>query len=90
MLRRLSILTGLTAIVGFAVYWWLTIPVTIAASALPAYTPDLANGKTTFNAGGCSSCHGVPKQEDRTRLGVVLDWRRHSEHSMCRISLPIL
>ena len=69
MLRRLSILTGLTAIVGFAVYWWLTIPVTIAASALPAYTPDLANGKTTFNAGGCSSCHGVPKQEDRTRLG---------------------
>jgi mono/diheme cytochrome c family protein len=69
MLRRLSILTGLTAIVGFAVYWWLTIPVTISASALPAYTPDLANGKTTFNAGGCSSCHAVPKQEDRTRLG---------------------
>ena len=33
------------------------------------YTPDLANGLTTFNAGGCSSCHAVPNQPDRTRLG---------------------
>ena len=34
-----------------------------------AYTPDVANGLTTFNAGGCSTCHGVPGQPDRTRLG---------------------
>ena len=34
-----------------------------------AYTPDLANGLTTFNAGGCSSCHAVPGQPDHTRLG---------------------
>ena len=33
------------------------------------HTPDLANGLTTFNAGGCSSCHAVPGQPDRTRLG---------------------
>ena len=32
-------------------------------------TPDLANGKTMFHAGGCASCHAVPKQEDKTRLG---------------------
>jgi mono/diheme cytochrome c family protein len=69
MLRQLSILAVMMAAVGFGVYWWLTIPATISASALPAYTPDLANGKITFNAAGCSSCHAVPKQEDRTRLG---------------------
>jgi mono/diheme cytochrome c family protein len=39
------------------------------AVTMAAYTPDLANGLTTFNAGGCSSCHAVPKQPDRTRLG---------------------
>ncbi|NIX76507.1 cytochrome c [Microvirga terricola] len=31
--------------------------------------PDLSNGRTLFFAGGCSSCHAVPGQEDRTRLG---------------------
>ena len=34
-----------------------------------AHTPNPANGQTTFNAGGCSSCHAVPGQPDRTRLG---------------------
>lgn len=31
--------------------------------------PDLANGQELFNAGGCSSCHAVPNQPDRLRLG---------------------
>jgi mono/diheme cytochrome c family protein len=57
------------AAIGFAIYWWLTIPAVVPASALPAHTPNLANGLTTFNAGGCSSCHAVPGQPDRTRLG---------------------
>jgi len=69
MMRRLSILAAIVIVAGFAVYWWLTMPVVIAASALPAHTPDLANGKTAFNIGGCSSCHAVPNQPDRTRLG---------------------
>ncbi|WGR92866.1 cytochrome c [Bradyrhizobium sp. ISRA443] len=69
MLRRILLLAIVAGIAGFGVFWWLTIPATIAASALPAYQPDLANGLTTFNAGGCSSCHAVPKQDDRTKLG---------------------
>jgi mono/diheme cytochrome c family protein len=69
MLRRILLLAVLAGLIGFGVFWWLTIPATVAASALPAYQPDLANGLTTFNAGGCSSCHAVPKQDDRTRLG---------------------
>ena len=51
---------------AFGVYWWLTAPVGRAADRTAAYTPNLANGQTTFNAGGCSSCHAVPGQPDRT------------------------
>jgi len=69
MLRKLSRLVGTLLVAGLAAYWWLTMPVAMSAAALPAYTADLANGKTTFDIGGCSSCHAVPKQEDRTRLG---------------------
>jgi mono/diheme cytochrome c family protein len=47
----------------------LTRPATVPASALPSRTPDLANGKEMFFAGGCSSCHAVPGQDDKTRLG---------------------
>lgn len=69
MLRR--VLPGFVIVVaiGLAVFWWLTIPAVVTASALPAYTPNPTNGLTTFNAGGCSSCHAVPAQPDRTRLG---------------------
>jgi mono/diheme cytochrome c family protein len=35
----------------------------------PFHRPNLANGLTAFNAGGCSSCHAVPGQPDRLRLG---------------------
>ncbi|MDI4233081.1 cytochrome c [Bradyrhizobium sp. Arg237L] len=69
MLRRTYPAVILAGIVAVGVYWWLTIPSTIAASALPAYEPDINNGSTIFNAGGCSSCHAVPDQPDRTRLG---------------------
>ena len=54
---------------GLGIFWWLTIPAVVAAASLPAYTPNLANGLTTFNAGGCSSCHAVPNQPDRLKLG---------------------
>ncbi len=69
MLRRILLLAIAAGIAGFGVFWWLTIPATVAATSLPAYQPNLANGLTTFNAGGCSSCHAVPKQDDRLRLG---------------------
>jgi mono/diheme cytochrome c family protein len=68
MLRRTIIAGLLAAGLGLALYWWLTAPV---ALALPAASraPDLANGQALFNAGGCSSCHAVPNQPDRLRLG---------------------
>ena len=49
--------------------WLLTMPETVKPSALPAYIPNIANGRTMFFAGGCGSCHAVTDQDDQTRLG---------------------
>jgi mono/diheme cytochrome c family protein len=68
MRRLLVVLAVLIAIVG-ALFWFVTMPESVPASALTAHKPDLENGKVMFNAGGCASCHATPKQEDRTRLG---------------------
>lgn len=69
MLRRFLMLAAAVVAIGAAVYWWLTMPASIPASSLPARTADPVNGQVIFNAGGCASCHAVPKQDDRTRLG---------------------
>jgi mono/diheme cytochrome c family protein len=69
MPRRIVSASILATIVAFGVYWWLSAPAATLALTGPAYTPNLANGQTTFNAGGCSSCHAVPGQSDRLRLG---------------------
>src|SRR6202045_3990046 len=69
MLRRILPLVVVAAAVGVAIFWWVTVPAAVPSNLLPAYTPNLANGFTMFNAGGCSSCHAVPGQPDRLRLG---------------------
>ncbi len=63
------LLAAIAAVAGLAAFWFLTIPAIVPASTLAAHTPDLANGKEMFYAGGCASCHAVPKQPDMTRLG---------------------
>ncbi len=70
MPRKLAVV-GMVIVVALALaaFWFLTIPETVPASALGPRTADLANGKTMFHAGGCASCHAVPKQEDKTKLG---------------------
>src|SRR5919205_608650 len=69
VLRKLVLLAVALAVIGAAVFWLVTIPATVPASALPSRTPDAANGKTVFYAGGCASCHATPGQDDKTRLG---------------------
>jgi mono/diheme cytochrome c family protein len=69
MLRKLIVVAVTTGIIGLATLWFLTVPQTVPESALAAHTPDLTNGKELFYAGGCVSCHAVPKQPDKTRLG---------------------
>ncbi|MGQ0681312.1 c-type cytochrome [Bradyrhizobium sp.] len=69
MPKRIFLALALLAAIGLGVFWWLTIPQSIAAGSLPARQPDVANGQAMFNAGGCSSCHAVPDQPDRLKLG---------------------
>src|SRR2546426_9628703 len=69
MLPRILLTVVVAAAVGLAIFWWLTTAAAVPSNLLPAYTPNLANGLTTFNAGGCSSCHAVPNQPDRLKLG---------------------
>jgi mono/diheme cytochrome c family protein len=73
MKRALSAIV-LLLIAGALGFWILTAPATWAAlrgdGALAATRPgDAARGERLFYAGGCSSCHAVPGQEDKTKLG---------------------
>jgi mono/diheme cytochrome c family protein len=69
MLRKLVTFALLVILVGLAAFWWLTKPSIVEASALAPHTPNAENGRTMFYAGGCSSCHATPKQDDKTKLG---------------------
>ena len=72
-MRTFTLIAAGILVAALAVVWMLTLPATVPASALPAYTPNVDNGRTMFNAGGCASCHatpaGDPDKVDRTRLG---------------------
>ena len=69
MFRKLMLWVVSVAVLGVAAFWVVTIPASVPSGALGPHTTDLANGKEMFLAGGCSSCHAVPKQEDSTKLG---------------------
>jgi mono/diheme cytochrome c family protein len=69
MLRKLVIAVAIVAVLGGTAFWLATMPRTVAAGALAPREADLANGRTMFVAGGCSSCHAVPGADDKTRLG---------------------
>jgi mono/diheme cytochrome c family protein len=72
-LRAFVFIVATGAIFALAAIWILTLPAVVPAAALPPHKPNLANGETMFNIGGCSSCHAVPNNDpekvDRTRLG---------------------
>lgn len=67
-MRRLAIVVVLALIGALAVFWYLTAPKHVPASALAGGAPNLENGRTLFAAGGCASCHAAAKDE-RTKLG---------------------
>src|SRR4051812_47386019 len=68
-MRRLPFIACVLSAIGFGAFWFVTIPATVPASALPARQPNLANGKEMFYAGGCASCHATQGQDDKTKLG---------------------
>ena len=72
-LRKLTLVAALGIIVALAAFWILTLPAVVSGRGAAALQPNLANGKTMFDIGGCASCHAVPNKDpdkvDRTRLG---------------------
>src|ERR1700761_1154131 len=69
MLRRIFLVLLLAGAAAFGAYWWLSAPPARWSQTVTAGPPDAANGETIFNIGGCSSCHAVPNQSDRLKLG---------------------
>jgi mono/diheme cytochrome c family protein len=69
MIRILALAALLIAPIGAGGFWALSIPQTISPDSLGPHQVDLENGKTLFEAGGCVSCHAVPGQPDKSRLG---------------------
>jgi mono/diheme cytochrome c family protein len=68
------------AVLGALGFWGLTSPSAYAlirgggqatpiTSAGLSQQPNIDNGRTLFYAGGCTSCHATPKQDDKLRLG---------------------
>ena len=73
VMRKLALSAAAVAVAIALILWWLTVPATVPAAALPPHTAALDNGRTMFNAGGCASCHATPNEDadkvDRTKLG---------------------
>jgi mono/diheme cytochrome c family protein len=71
MMRRILSGLGIATVIGLAAYWVLTEPSISSGEpiTLTPQIPDIANGQVVFNAGGCASCHAVPNQPDRLKLG---------------------
>ncbi|BCJ90422.1 diacylglycerol kinase [Terrihabitans soli] len=68
-MRKFILTVLILGLIGAPAFYILTQPERAAPSQVPGGTPDLANGKTVFFAGGCASCHAVPGQDDRLLLG---------------------
>ena len=68
---RVAIGLLVVVLIGALGFWFLTSPdrQTSGLEPIPAGEANLANGRTLFYAGGCISCHAVPEDQDKTRLG---------------------
>jgi mono/diheme cytochrome c family protein len=69
MLRLVKVAATLL-VAGGAAFYVLTMPTELPRDAWASLrAPDLTNGETMFNAGGCASCHATPGEDDKRRLG---------------------
>src|SRR5258706_6832186 len=67
-MRRLLLILLILGVIGGAALWFVTLPQWVTVEPVGVYSPNAANGRTMFLAGGCSSCHATPRQDDPLRL----------------------
>lgn len=69
-MRKFLIAIAILAVIGLAVFWFVTAPKTLGADVLAAnYTANLKNGEELYHAGGCAGCHMTTGQKDKDQLG---------------------
>ena len=51
------------ALLGLAVFFFVTRPGQVDSASFDGLTPDPVHGKDVFHAAGCASCHVAPKAE---------------------------
>ena len=69
-MKRLIGLFLALGLVGFAGFWILTMPAPLTQADLGTHSPNLANGETMFNVGGCASCHAAKGAKAEARLAL--------------------
>lgn len=71
-MRRLVSLLIFIALIGFAIFWWLTKPSATQYSSSNAQIDldavDLDNGEKIFWASGCASCHAEKNATEENKL----------------------
>ena len=67
-MRRIVILLLTLGLIGFAVFWYLTRPTPLPASAFVGLAGDAARGAPVFWAAGCASCHMAPDARGDAQL----------------------
>ena len=69
MIKKLALLIVFLAILGGLFFWWLTSPSHLAPGEIASFPDgDAVAGERIFHAGGCASCHAVPKSEGDKRF----------------------
>jgi mono/diheme cytochrome c family protein len=68
-MRRLILTLLILGVIGGAALWFVTLPQWVKVEPVGFYSPNPANGRAMFLAGGCSSCHATPHQDDPLHLG---------------------
>jgi hypothetical protein len=79
-MKRIITILVIIAALAVATFWALTTPTVYTiirkggrlepiAPADVTRGPDVEKGRILFYAGGCTSCHTTPNQDDKLRLG---------------------
>ena len=69
MIRKLALLILVLAVLGGLSFWFLTAPSRLSDPQVAAMSAgDAVAGERMFHAGGCASCHAVPKSEGVKRF----------------------